>query len=122
MALVAKPQTLLLLALLVFIMAMAFQAVLGPALVQVGVGISHANLKHGGEANIARQCSDGRGGYLFHNPNTDRFGMVCQLDEGFGVVITDAAGREVTAFLKNKMSRFEQVLQYMKNQGYELVH
>ena len=38
------------------------------------------------------------------------------------VVILDEAGREVTSFVKEKMKTFEQVLKYMRNVGYEIVH
>lgn len=97
-------------------------AVLGPAMAEVSAPVvSHANERHGTEADTARQCLNGRGGHLFWNSTTNRYGVVCDLDGLFGIVILDEAGREVTAFLKNKMKRFDQVLKYMRNQGYELV-
>lgn len=97
-------------------------ALAGALALVVDAPVTHANLRHGAEADTARQCLDGRGGHLFWNPSTNRYGVVCDLNGLFGIVILDEAGREVTAFLKNKMKRFDQVLKYMRNQGYELVH
>ncbi len=82
----------------------------------------HAQEKHGAEASQARQCLDGEHQvFKFHNATTNRTGIVCDVGGMFGVVIIDELGNEVTSFLKNKMSRFEQVLKYMRNAGYELI-
>jgi hypothetical protein len=83
--------------------------------------ISHANARHGGDADTARLCNSAPNMHLFYNPTTQRSAKVCLLDGKFGIVITDAMGREVTAFLKNKMTRFTQVVKYLSNQGYQMV-
>src|SRR5690349_18060626 len=59
--------------------------------------VSHAFTKHGSDALLARQCMDGRDSHLFHNPTTNRFGTVCEIDGKWAVVITDAKGNEITA-------------------------
>lgn len=84
---------------------------------------SHAVERHASEATIARQCV-GKG-TLFHNPETNRFANVCETERGFGVWIWEHQGdraQEVTAFLKNKMKRFDQIQRYMENAGYKIVH
>ena len=81
----------------------------------------HAAVKHGSEANTARQCLDGRQATLFVNPTTNRWAVVCQVGEMWGVVILNEAREEITAFVKNKMKTFDQVLRYMKNAGYQVV-
>lgn len=117
----SQPRNGLAVLILIFVIVALGLAVLGPALASVAPGVSHANLRHGTEADTARQCLNGRGGHLFYNPTTNRYATACDIDGIWGIVVTDAYGREVTAFLKNKMKRFEQVLKYMRNQGYELV-
>ncbi len=103
----------MLIVLLVALLAAA--AAVAPAL--------HADVKHGSEAGMARQCGDGNHHFfLFHNAATNRYGTVCDLGGIWGIVIVDDQGHEITAFVKNKMTRFEQVLKYMRNAGYELIH
>jgi hypothetical protein len=105
---------------LIILLAAALLVAVG---VQAGVAMSHANLKHGSEATLARQCMNGEQHfYLFVNPTTNRYGTVCQIEGTWGVVITDQAGHEITSFVKNKMTRFDQVITYMRNAGYELIH
>ena len=82
----------------------------------------HATAKHGMEAGMARQCSDGRKRFDFFNEETKRTAHVCDLDGLWGIHILDEFGNEVTAFLKNKMKAFDQVLKYMRNSGYDLLH
>lgn len=85
--------------------------------------VSHANSRHGSEADLARTCSDSSSNPIrFFNPETKRSAWVCDLGGFFGVHIKEIDGEEVTAFIKNKMKRVDQVLKYMKNAGYELVH
>lgn len=81
----------------------------------------HAIARHGDEALTARQCVE-RPEYIFRNLLTGRFALVCMTDaQKFGLVIIDEAGQEITAFLKNKMTSFEQVVKYLSNSGYELL-
>ena len=115
-----SPKSLMVLVFLFALLAMAYVAAIEPALAGVASSMSHANMRHGSDADLARSCRGN--GYLFHNPITDRYANVCQINDAFGVYISEANGEEVTSFMKNKMHRFEQVLQYMKNQGYSLVH
>jgi len=102
--------------------------ILGPLVQEVSVGVAvpavpHADVKHGSDAAIARQCLDGkRPFYLFFNQDTKRYGTVCYVDDMWAIVIVDELGNEITAFVKNKMKSFDQVLTYMKNAGYGLVH
>ena len=116
----SKFMPLLFLAILVMAMMMAYLALIEPMIATIANTLSHANIRHGSDADLARSCA-GKGGYLFHNPTTNRYGNVCQINDAFGVVITDDKGNEITAFMKNKMHRFDQVLQYMKNSGYNLI-
>jgi hypothetical protein len=81
----------------------------------------HANMRHGAEASLARECS-GRPEQRFFNPITKRTAYMCIIRGFFGFHILDNNGDEVTAFLKNKMKSFNQVLRYMQNAGYELIH
>lgn len=85
------------------------------------IGASHAVVRHGREAELARQCED-HPEFYFYNPQTDRWALICLTDVGkFGVAILDRAGKEITAFIKNKMSRVDEVFRYMSNSGYEFV-
>ena len=96
------------------------------AIVIAAVGAApliHADVRHGVDATAARQCLNGKQHtYLFHNAASNRYGTVCEIEGVWGVVITDEFGREITSFLKNKMKTFNQVLKYMRNAGYDLVH
>jgi len=87
----------------------------------IEISVSHANMRHGVEADMARECS-GRSEQKFFNPQTKRTAYMCMVEGFFGFHILDEAGNEVTAFLKNKMKSFDQVLRYMQNAGYELLH
>lgn len=79
----------------------------------------HADLRHGVEATIARTCLD-RPEYLFYNQTTGRTALVCLVEDGkYGIVVLDDLGKEVTAFVKNKMKYFKQVSKYLENCGYK---
>lgn len=85
-----------------------------------GAGL-HADMRHGAEAQIARQCAD-RPELRFVNPYNNRTALVCLTKaERYGVVIINERGEEITAFLKNKLERVEQVIRYMRNRGYQPV-
>lgn len=94
-------------------------AALAAVLVLLAVGaIAHADLRHGAEAEMARTCADNPQ-HMFFNPATGRTALVCLTPEGkFGLVILDERGKEVTAFIKNKLRSFDQVVQYLRNTGY----
>jgi prepilin-type processing-associated H-X9-DG protein len=81
---------------------------------------SHAYDKHGAEATIGEKCKGI--GSLFQNSTTGRNANVCFVDGVWGVYVWyQELDHEITAFIKNKMSSFDQVMQYMKNAGYELI-
>lgn len=87
----------------------------------INVETSHAYSKHGIDASAARECSR-RPELRFYNDNTRRTAYMCVVSGMFGIHIIDDRGEEVTAFLKNKMRTVDQVVQYMKNSGYTLLH
>jgi hypothetical protein len=84
-------------------------------------GSIHADLRHGREAQIVRDCLNQVGPVLkMYNPTSHRNALVCQIDVNlFGVRILDEKEvNEVTAFVKNKFHSLEQVIRYMINTGY----
>ena len=81
----------------------------------------HATQKHGLDASMARECSS-RPELKFYNDHTRRTAYMCVVSGFFGIHIIDDRGEEVTAFLKNRMKTVDQVVQYMKNSGYTLLH
>lgn len=80
----------------------------------------HAIAKHGTDAYIAAQCAD-RPELRMINPENGRIAMICLTSAGWGIYIQEADGNNVTAFVKEKLSRVEQVIRYMRNRGYEVV-
>jgi hypothetical protein len=77
------------------------------------------------EVEIVRKCTENPLGE-FLNPSTGRL-IRCGFDQesgkwGIQVLEKDSEGKisEVTAFLKNKMKTFEQVITYLKNRGYTI--
>jgi hypothetical protein len=81
---------------------------------------SHAYDKHGAEATLAEQCKGV--GSLFQNPTTGRSANVCFVGGVCGIYVWfQDLDHEVTAFVKNKMSSFDQVMRYMENAGYKLI-
>jgi len=82
----------------------------------------HAAQRHGVEADIVRDCLS-RNGALekWMNFDTGRQALICQVrDNVWGIqIIKDR--REITSFIKNKISRIEQVYQYLLNRGYRFV-
>ena len=87
----------------------------------INVETSHAYSKHGMDAYAARECSR-RPELRFYNDYTRRTAYMCVVSGFFGIHILDENGNEVTAFLKNKMKSVDQVINYMKNSGYTLLH
>ena len=103
----------LLIIIVLIIIAIMFAAVIyGP----------HAAARHGGLAVEIRDCVS-RGGTMetWMNPDTGRQANICQLANGmFGVQICKG-NNEITCIPKEKMSKLEQVYQYLKNRGYKFV-
>jgi len=94
------------------------------ALGAVDLSISHAVTKHGADALAVRQCLSKNGAMqIWYNPETERRANVCQLEPNkWGMQIIeygDGVWKEVTAFVKNKFTRFEQVARYLRNAGYQ---
>ena len=90
----------------------------------VGLMVSHAVIRHPKDAESVRNCiSNGGTVEKWHNPETGRVAIVCQLEPKlFGVQIIaniDNTWQEITAFIKNKLTRIEQVHRYLKNTGYQ---
>lgn len=75
-------------------------------------------------ANDVREClnGDSQNYHMFKNPETNRMALCVQLPSGkWGIQIieeVDGVFEEVTSFIKNKMSKIEQVIKYLNNRGY----
>ena len=119
------------LAILCLVVALILSAVFGlQALVHPSnpagnavVQSEHAVIKHGFSAVDVRQCLDKKGALqIWVNPETGRRANLCKLDnQTFGLQIVqqrDGIWREVTSFIKDKMTRIDQVMQYLRNCGY----
>jgi hypothetical protein len=85
---------------------------------------THPLEKHGEEAVAVNACID-HGGELAEwvNPDTHRRLKLCQISEGkysgkYGVQILEENSEWVTSFVKGKMTKLDQVLQYLVNAGY----
>lgn len=83
---------------------------------------AHAIERHGEIADLVEESCRRTGGLTqFLNPTTKRVAIVtCVVVDGeekFGVGIYEK-GKNVTAFLKDKMKTLDQVVQYLKNAGY----
>jgi len=71
-----------------------------------------------------RNCLSDQGAMqIWQNPDTGRYAFVCKIQPnlfGIQIAIPDADGvwQEITAFIKRKMSRIEQVEKYLENAGY----
>ena len=85
--------------------------------------VSHAVEKHGSDAVAVRSCIENKGVHsLWFEPKENNYVQVCQLDNGvWGMRVCKTKAckieDEVTAFIKNKMSRLDQVFNYLSNHG-----
>lgn len=88
-----------------------------------GYGVIHAISRHGEDAIKAMQCYEGGGEIvqMWRNPLTGRDGYICITQEKEFAVIIKEGSDYVTAMIKEKVSRIEQVERYMLNRGYELL-
>jgi hypothetical protein len=79
---------------------------------------THAVARHGTEADAVRECMSSNGPIQrWRYPDNNRIVSVCQLPDGkFGIQVTERL-REVTSYIKNRMSRLEQVETYLRNRG-----
>lgn len=89
--------------------------------IMMSVPSQHAIEKHGSDAWLAAQtCGSHNYSVKMFNPETSRVAFVCLTERGWGVVIESLDGSNVTAFIKEKMKRIEQVVKYLQNRGYVL--
>ena len=108
------------------LVALCVAFVLAASPILVDYAQSHGEVKHGSHAEQIRDCIQ-RNGFLqeWYNPLTNRRARVCQLKPTlFGLQIVQERGgvwQEVTSFLKSKLTRLEQVEQYLRNTGYEKI-
>lgn len=98
---------------------------------QLHIKIPHSQKRGEIVQKIDNACKGNWDWGVFKNPETGRIAQVCQIEETdeegnvkkiFGIKICEASGTcqitEITNFIKNKMTRFEQVYQYLQNSGY----
>ena len=90
----------------------------------VSYAASHGQAKHGDSATAVRNCLSDKGALqIWVNPTTGRRVQICEVaPQTFGLQILeekDGTWQEVTTFIKSKMTRLDQVLQYLRNCGYE---
>lgn len=84
-----------------------------------GGAISHAIERHGADAVSVKNCLNQNGpAQVWYQPTNQRWANICQVGDLFGMQITNGIGDEITAFIKNKMRRLDQVEQYLTNRGY----
>jgi len=112
---------LLVIGMVIFSIAQVVAPLVGSLSYSASTTTYHATQKHGLDASMARECSS-RPELKFYNDYTRRTAYMCTVDGFFGIHILDENGNEVTAFLKNKMKTVDQVINYMKNSGYQLLH
>jgi len=107
---------------IVLLLLLAVLAAMIP-LVLNAVPSAHAIERHGYfQASIANECRDDPNAHVFKNPTTGRTAYVCMTRaDKWGLAVVDRVGREITAFVKNRMTSFEQVARYLQNAGYVLV-
>jgi len=83
------------------------------------LAISHGQARHGMDAPVVRQCLDRNGPLqIWHNPSSGNWANMCRVGKLYGLQILDADDFEITAFIKDKMTRLEQVERYLINRGY----
>ncbi len=85
---------------------------------------NHADLKHGAEAELVRQCIQKNGVLDTWVKPDGRRVDICNVPDGrYGLHIyaldDNGTVHEITAFIKNKFHSFDQVSRYLKNCGAE---
>lgn len=116
---------------LLLLIAVLFLAVMSPGLVAavgsigpVDLADSHGPAKHGiSAAETIRKCLDRQGPTLeWLNIGNGRRARVCEFQPGkWGIQIVKQDGgiwKEVTVFVKEKLTSIEQVMRYLRNTGY----
>lgn len=84
----------------------------------------HAINQHNAEAIAVRECLDQNGPFAIWQKPDGRFLRLCNLPDGkFGmqICVSDYNGgdcfHEITSFIKNKFTRLEQLIKYLRNIG-----
>ena len=85
--------------------------------------LQHAIEGHGVDAVLAYKCSLGSDNLTqrWERSYDGRRAWVCETPKGWAVVIEEADGDLVTAFIKEKMKNIESVMRYLKNGGYQQI-
>jgi putative hemolysin len=86
---------------------------------------NHAVVQHGAEAEAVRNCLNQNGPFAVWQKPDGRFLRLCQLPDGhFGAQICKDEGclHEITAYVKNKMTRIEQLIKYLENMGAKQIY
>jgi len=112
----------------VFVIAIAAIILLAVLPITVDLSLSHAAERHSisGVEAIRKCLKDNGPMQIWINPDTGRRAFVCKLPSGqFGIQIIQKVGgewKEITAFVKDKVSNIGQVMRYLTNTGYYIKH
>lgn len=83
---------------------------------------AHAVERHGSDAALVSECLDRGGAHSIWLKPDGRQLHICQLPDGrWGISVETRDGSPITAFIKNKMTRWEQVYRYLINHKAELL-
>lgn len=82
---------------------------------------AHAVVKHGEDANMVRRCMEEKGPVETWVKPDGREINVCKIADGIYVIMVSDGTREITSFIKAKMSRLSQIEQYLRNMGAERI-
>jgi putative hemolysin len=81
---------------------------------------AHAVARHGNEATQAHTCINNGGTVqgTMKRESDGHIATICMMGK-FYIYIEDSCGNEVTSMCKNKMSKLDQVINYLTNRGYK---
>jgi len=88
-------------------------------IVYLGLGM-HPLEKHPTDSIQVENCLNSNGAlFRWTRPTDNRSATVCEISPNtWGIKIDESNGENVTAFIKNKFKRLDQVIQYLINSGY----
>lgn len=96
--------------------------------IAVDLSSSHGEAKHHDAAVMVHTCILKKGvmqEWINLGLETDRRARICEIQPGkYGIQVIenkDGTWREVTAFIKDKMTSIDQVMRYLSNAGYTLI-
>jgi len=116
----------LVLAILLILMIASILPANGITAITVDMASSHGEQRHGSAAVQVRDCLTKGAMQEWVNPQTGRHARLCEISPGrYGIQIIEQEGgiwREVTAFIKDKMTSLDQVSRYLTNSGYTPLH